>query len=563
MSRNECFNTASEIIRNFPKVRSGMKNAGPTIYYRNGVSYYDDSQGHCAIIGRTGMGKSNTVAGSMGYIKNIMLADESFIMIDPKKEGFNKYATELKAKGYDVYCVDFDNPRNSLTDWDPLKVIRKLFNSGNLQDNDFADTMLNEFAISIYPENKNADPFWVEAAAEFFKACVYILLEYADDDEINLDSIARIMEIADGKMGVNSSYIKEFYNLLDDNSMAKRYLTTYVNSPNDTRMSIFSVAKNGIAPFSQSRGIMKLLSNDTLNISSLDMDKPFAIFIAKPDENSTFDAICGFLVTQLTQHFIKLARDKYNGALPCKLHVILEELGSLGKAISNLPNLMVASRSRNLRIALILQGYSQLEDIYGKSKAETIYSSIGVTIGFSTNNWDTLTEWSNRCGNKVVYENGMKFSETIVTPNQLAAMPIATALVMISGKWKYICKFPFVERSESRMPEFKNVLDDLPIKTFDMKKIVDKYKEIQRAELFGSQSKRKIPFDTQIFGEENSVSISIPEIIELLHTDIKADKTNEGTALDDSINNDIDELIAKIDARIKELEEEEANSDGH
>ena len=51
---------------------------------------------------------------------------------------------------------------------------------------------------------------------------------------------------------------------------------------------------------------------------------------------------------------------------------------------------MVASRSRNMRLMLVLQSTSQLVDVYGKSKAETIYSSIGITIGFSTNNWENL-----------------------------------------------------------------------------------------------------------------------------------------------------------------------------
>ena len=510
MGKDERFNTGSEIKRTFPRVKEGMKNAGPTIFTENGVNYYDPSESHTLIIGATGTGKSNTPTGSMGLIENISKARENLIMIDPKGEGIGKYGNELMDKGYEVKCINFDTPSKSPTTWDPFEYIRKLYISPYCDDKDFAATMLYEFAKSIYPNNKNADPFWTDSAAEFFIGCVYLLLENANTDEINLNSIDSIMQSADAKIGA-STYIKECYNILDDGSMAKRYLATYVNAPNDTRMSIFSVAKNGIAKFSQSKGLMNMLNNGNLNIRELDVGKPFALFIVKPDENSTYDALCGFLITQLTQHFIKLARDKYNGQLPVKHHIILEELGSLGESITNLPNLMVASRSRNIRLCLVLQSYSQLEDIYGKSRSETILSSIGVTIAFSTNNWDTLEEWSHKCGNRTVYENGSRYTEPILTPNQIAAMPVATALILIRGRMKWVCKFPILKRDilplGLSIPKY-----DSEIKTFDLIEYVNRVKEKKRKTLFGGSSN---PFNNQnvaSVSSEESSSYTVNEL---------------------------------------------------
>ncbi len=121
MSKDERFNTSSEIKRTFPKVKEGMKNAGPTVFTENGMSYYDDSEAHTLINGSTGTGKSNTSAGSMGLIDNISKAKENFIMIDPKGEGIGKYSNELIEKGYDVKCIDFDTPGKSPTAWNTLK----------------------------------------------------------------------------------------------------------------------------------------------------------------------------------------------------------------------------------------------------------------------------------------------------------------------------------------------------------------------------------------------------------------------------------------------------------
>ena len=565
MGKDERFNTSSEIKRKFPRVKEGMKNAGPTIFSENGMSYYDDSEAHTLIIGSTGTGKSNTLAGSMGLVENIFKAGEILAMIDPKREGLDKYGNEFMNAGYEVKCINFDTPGESLTSWNPLEYIRRLYISPSRDDDDFAAAMLNELAKSIYPNNKNADPFWTDSAAEFFMGCVYLLLENADTSEINLNSIDFIMQNADAKIGA-STYMKECYNILDDDSMAKRYLATYVNAPNDTRMSIFSVAKNGVAKFAQSKGLMNMLNNDDLNIFELDVDKPIALFIVKPDENTTYDALCGFLVTQLTQHFIKLARKKYNGKLPVKLHIILEELGSLGNSITNLPNLMVASRSRNIRLCLVLQSYSQLEDIYGKSRAETILSSVGVTIAFSTNNWETLEEWSHKCGNRTIYENGSRYTEPILTPNQIAAMPIATALILIRSGMKWVCKFPIIKK-EIQTLKTTAPKRDKEIKTFDLKKVVDKYKELKRAELFEGKSS-KSPFLTQSSDEETKISFD--EIMKHLHDDSEIATEIDQNGVCDVSDDMIDDLLSRIEEEMNNIpnltdllsnSEEETNND--
>ncbi len=189
---------------------------------------------------------------------------------------------------------------------------------------------------------------------------------------------------------------------------------------------------------------------------------------------------------------------------------------------------MVASRSRNIRLCLVLQSYSQLQDIYGESKAATILSSVGVTIAFSTNNYNTLEELSQRCGNRTIYENGSRYTEPILTPNQIAAMPIATALILIRGRMKWVCKFPILKREIQpiNLPVPKRNED---IKTFDLKKVVDNYKKAKRSELFGGNSN---PF------EKSSVSHISNEPI---------DSVDELT---------VDDLMKKIDERLAELEED-------
>ena len=182
----------------------------------------------------------------------------------------------------------------------------------------------------------------------YAKGLTYGLFETAGKETINLDSVAVMMEQSEIRFGGPSNTIlKEFYEQLPLDSLAKRNLATYVTAPNETRASIHSVAASGLEVFSRSKGLMEMLSDDTLNIMDIDVNRPFILTVITPDETDVYDALSGLLVSQVSQHLIRVAQEK-GGRLPIRVNIILEELGSVGKSIPSLPNLMVASRSRNL-----------------------------------------------------------------------------------------------------------------------------------------------------------------------------------------------------------------------
>ena len=218
------------------------------------------------------------------------------------------------------------------------------------------------------------------------------------------------------------------------------------------------------------------------------------------------------------------------------MNIILEELGSVGKSIPSLPNLMVASRSRNMRLMLVLQSNAQLVDVYGKSKAETINSCIGITIGFSTNSWETLTEWAQRCGEKQIENSGHVIKEQLITASQLAAMPTGTALVMVDSQYKFIAHLPFYDEmydnSKWKAPQYKPTASGRPFKSLDFEAMVKEIKKKQmESTLSGFSAERKTP----------AVPTGFPFFEEA---------RSDGPM-------DIDSLVSRIDAKIAELEAEE------
>lgn len=533
MSRSERWNTVNEIKRRFHETTEALNGAGPVVYVENGRKYSDDTESHIAVIGRTGKGKSQCC--SLPYMREILQKGESLIMLDPKGEGYKKNACYIP-ENYQVFCVDFRNPRKSPTKWNPLSTPYRLFRSKDPDDNDIASSMLSELWNGVYPHDGHSDKFWTDSSVNYAKGLTYGLFETAGKETINLDSVAVMMEQSEIRFGgPGNTILKEFYEQLPLDSLAKRNLATYVTAPNETRASIHSVAASGLEVFSRSKGLMEMLSDDTLNIMDIDVNRPFILTVITPDETDVYDALSGLLVSQVSQHLIRVAQEK-GGRLPIRVNIILEELGSVGKSIPSLPNLMVASRSRNMRLMLVLQSNAQLVDVYGKSKAETINSCIGITIGFSTNSWETLTEWAQRCGEKQIENSGHIIKEQLITASQLAAMPTGTALVMVDSQYKFIAHLPFYDEmydnSRWKAPQYKPTVSGRPFKSLDFEAMVKGIKKKQmESTLSGFSAERKaseVPRGFPFFEEAQS----------------------DGPM-------DIDSLVSRIDAKIAELEAEE------
>jgi len=527
MSRSERWNTVNEIKHRFHDTMDPINGAGPVVYVENGRKYSDDSESHIAVIGRTGKGKSQCC--SLPYVREILHKGESLIILDPKGEGLWNNDCYIP-NYYRKIILDFRNPRKSPTKWNPLSTPYRLFQSKNPDDHDIASSMLSELWNGVYPYDGHSDKFWTDASANYGKGLTYGLFEVAPKDKINLDSVAVMMEKSENHMGMGT-LLKMFYDELDADSLAKRNLATYVTAPNDTRASIHSVAASGLEVFSRSKGLMEMLSEDTLNILDIDVKKPFACFIITPDETDVYDSLSGLLISQITQHLIRVAQEN-NGKLPIRVNIILEELGSVGKSIPNLPNLMVASRSRNMRLMLVLQSNAQLVDVYGKSKAETINSCIGITIGFSTNSWETLTEWAQRCGEKQIENSGHIIKEQLITAAQLAAMPTGTALVMVDSQYKFIAHLPFYNELYDNSKWEAPLISSLSNRT--------SHPSLDFASLVNEMRKRRLESSLSSENQNN-------------HSDI-----TKGYPFSKSTSNiDIDDLVSRIDAKIAALEAEE------
>lgn len=433
--RNDCW-SASHEIQAALQPDMDKTAGGAVLYCKNGRHWKYSAEGHLIFLGVSGSGK--TRRGTVPMVRSFIEAKESFVVIDPKGDLYRTNAPYLGAD-YKKHVIDFRHIYESEC-CNILAAPAELYQSGEPGKKQAAMEMIDDLAYTLYPVAKSADPFWAESARSVFIGVCYALMEHACKEEINMASVYRFIAKGEESFGTGN-YLKEFLNLFSSDSIASMLLQSYVSTAKETRAGIRSVFLEGLSIFAKSEGIVSMTGFDDLHINQLDGEQPTAIFIILPDETPIYDKIGTILTSQLMGHYIRLAQDKYSGRLPRRINFLVEEAGNVGR-IGALGHLMSAGRSRNVRVQLVLQNYSQLDMLYGSAEASTIRSNADVLVAFRTNHWETLTELSHKCGERQIEGNGYSSRESLITPGQLAAMKTGQCLVMLGGAVKFISWIP-------------------------------------------------------------------------------------------------------------------------
>ncbi len=429
----------------------GDSIGGPVLYHASQQSWIYGGEGHFMNFGVSGAGKSRRC--SIPTTRMLIESGESFAVVDPKGEIYNQTACYL-GDTYEWYVLNFRDMAASMC-WNPLMEPYRLYTSQDPSEREQACQMIDDLAASLYPIVGNNDPFWPCQARDLFAGACYLLFENARPEEVHIASVFHMISQGEETLG-QGTYLKLLIDELPRDSIGGMMLKSYVTTANDTKGGIRSTFFMGISKFVRSAEMLKTLGNDQINIYGHTGQKPVAIYVILPDETPVFNELAGVFMSQITLHYIHLAQKNFNGRLPVRFNVILEELGNIGKAVPNLAYLMSASRSRNIRCHLFLQNMSQLSDIYGEEGAQTITSNADIILAFRTTHWGTLEELSKKCGQRSVCQDGSFHTEPLITPTQLGAMKTGQGLVMISGRTKYIVNLPdyseMFDLSNWRMP---------------------------------------------------------------------------------------------------------------
>ena len=528
--------------------------------YNDGKEVWVDTGGyHNMIIGSTGSGKSQSI--SFPFINVMAKAGESMIVTDPKGELYEGTAKELEKRGYNIVLLNFRDPDKG-SGWNPFAIPYQLYKNGN---KDKAIEMLEDLAKNIlYDESSKSDPFWNNTSADYFAGLAWSLFQDATDpDEVNINSINYMATAGEQKLG-GTTYIKEYFSAKDPTSTECIKVNSTISAPSETKGSILSVFNQKIQLFSSRETLSEMLSHSDFSMEDIGRKKT-AVFIVIQDEKKTYHSLVTIFLKQCYETLVRVAQENEGGKLKYRTNFLLDEFANM-PPLSDVDAMVSAARSRNIRLSFIIQNFSQLNDVYGKEKAETIRGNCGNTIYLLSTELNALEEISKMCGEIKSKKDDKTDSRPLVTVTDLQNFKEEEALILRSRMRPFKTKLKFDHKIEWGMSKEKAnypnaVLD--PVKIFDLKSFVEKQREEKINKMLGENGNDKpfnMPFGGPMgnpFGNSMGNPFGGSSSPFGMSNPFSSGSMNESLNKKDDSGFNVDDLVKRIDAKIAELEEEE------
>lgn len=542
----------------------------------NGTDIWvDNGEYHNLVIGSTGSGKTETLVKPM--VNLLAKKGESMIITDPKGELYKYCASYLKEQGYNIIVLNFRDPQNGNA-WNPLTLPYRYYKMGDV---DKATELLDDVALNILSDAKSKDPFWEKSAGDYFSGLALGLFLDAKENEVNLNSINYMSTVGDERFAT-STYIKEYFNLKGESSSPYIFASNTINAPKDTQGGILSTFRQKIRLFSSREKLSEMLAYSDFDMRSIGTEKT-AIFMIIHDEKTTYHSLLTIFIKQCYETLIDVAKEK-GGKLPFRTNFILDEFANM-PPLKDVDSMVSAARSRDIRFTFIIQNFSQLNDVYGKEVAEVIKGNCGNLVYLISTEMAALEEISKMCGEVKSKEKDKTASTPLITVTDLQKMKLFEVII------KRLRMNPFRTRLE---PDFKmdwgikREMAELPlrkvqeIQLFDLKKYVS---EEKRKRMMSDIENQSNGGNQNMSGGFNPFMPGMPSMgqnpmnpfggpsanpfgnmnqgMPMGNNPFAGNPANPFSGMPGMPNNpgltneDIDKMIADIDKKLKELDEEE------
>lgn len=312
------------------------------------------------IIGSSGAGKTG------GYvIPNIQNMTDSLVVSDTKGNLAKKFSEDLRNRGYDVYILDFVNPRHSCG-YNPLDGVR-YNNDGSYREQDILT-----IANAIMPELSRQEAFWEKAAASYLAFLISYGMEALPAKEQNMRSICELHRAFIQPNG--SLSFLQWINKHPDSFSAKRYYkVNAILNADKTWSCIVEFANRALEPFDFLEAKYIFENRNCFDIRSLGQKKT-VLFINVSDTDRTFDDLVNLFYTQTLQLLCTEADENDDGRLKVPVRIIMDDFATSAR-IPDFDKVISVIRSREISVSLILQSMTQLESMYGNATATTIINN--------------------------------------------------------------------------------------------------------------------------------------------------------------------------------------------
>lgn len=414
---------------------------------------------------------------SAGYvIPNVIFKDNSSIVVtDPKGELYEQTAKIKKAQGYKVRVVNFKNFLSS--------------DRYNFMDYVRRDREANSAAfclVSSSNDPKKRD-IWFNTSKDLLKALILYVVHEFPPGQRNMSNLLSFIQSNQASSSdpneKESALDKRFLELDISHPARKAYELGFKQSEERTRSSILITFMSNISSFIE-EDISEFTSESDFFLSDVGKEKTI-IYVMLPVMGQEHSALTSLFFTQMFDELYKLGDDN-NAKVPYPVDFILDEFPNIGM-LPNYEEFLATCRGYNISVTTIVQSLTQVNDKYGKDKAESILGNHATKICLGNVNTATAEYFQKELGNTTVEfetsgsssssgkdnkstsssKNVSYAGRSLMNIDEIMSMDRDTALLLTSGKHpikmekvKHFVAFPkLVDKFRTKQNEYTRSKD--------------------------------------------------------------------------------------------------------
>lgn len=388
------------------------------------------------VVGSSGAGKTRGYA-----LPNVMQANTSLVVLDPKGEILRATGGLLEAEGYEVRVLDLVKPHLSHC-YNPFKYLAC--------DGDAQRLTTNLFKATTPKGAVSQDPFWDTAASMLHLALAFYLLHEAPAEEQNYPMLMELLRAGEVKEDDD-----DYASILDDlfarlemekpDHIALKYYRAYHSGSAKTLKSIQVTLAARLEKFNLD-SIASLTATDELDLPSLG-ERKTALFAIVPDNDTSYNFLVSILYTQIFQQLFALADTKYKGGLPVHVHFLMDEFANVSLP-DDFDKILSVMRSRNVSVSIILQNLAQLKALFEKQwesivgncdeflylggNEQSTHKYVSELLGKETIDTNTYGQSKGRNGSYTT--NWQVSGRELMTPDEVRMLDNSQALLFVRGE---------------------------------------------------------------------------------------------------------------------------------
>lgn len=453
------------------------------------------------IIGGSGAGKS------WRKIKpDILQMVGSYVVTDPKGELYRDTCKVLEKNGYKVKVLNVLQPKYS-NGYNPFRYINK-----ETLETDVL-SLVNCFMKNTSDSKKQGgDQFWDDSMKALLTAIVfYLVLEENEEKTFErvFDLVRKVsVDEETGDIDESKTELERIFNKVRVEQPYHPGLQAYEEfklASGKTAKSILISLAVRLNIFINS-DICAMTYEDEMELEKIGTEKT-AIFLITPDTDETFNVLVSMFYTQLFKVLFYEADFKHNGKLPYLVSCELDEFANIGE-IPNFDKYIATMRSRNVRVAIILQALSQLEKLY-KESWETILGCCYIFNYLGTTDQKTQKYVNEKLGKTTILsknrgtsrsakssssnENNNLMARDLMTVTEISQLDKKNSIVFVRGVPPF-----FAEKFKTQFHPLIGYVGSSFEKDFkNNTNIIERYKEIAEEKLAKLGERRKEKYEKE------------------------------------------------------------------